>query len=111
MVLTQIQISTQLNEDINDYCNATGVPKMRFIRRTVQEFLSIVTPENVSKDLTPLSYQRGSTPYTAQIRLSMIEEEHDKLKMIATAAGVPIAVLVRAILSDRLRSHDCEVIA
>lgn len=111
MVLTQIQISTQLNADINDYCNATGVPKMRFIRRTVQEFLSIVTPENVSKDLTPLSYQRGATHYTAQIRLSMIEEEHDKLKMIATAAGVPIAVLVRAILSDRLRSHDCEVIA
>lgn len=107
MMKTRIPITKDLENDLNRCRDRTGIPVLRIVKMAVLDFVHVANVDDIAP-ITAEKIHRGDLG-RASVRLDLDPENHDKLKQLATAAGIPTTELVRSIVKIRVRTLNRKI--
>lgn len=104
---TRIPITQELEHELNRCRDRTGIPALRLVKMAVLDFIQICSVDEIAP-MSPEKIHRGDLG-RASVRLDLDPESHEKLKQLATAAGIPTTELVRSIVKIRVRTLNRKI--
>lgn len=107
MMKTRIPITRELENDLNRCRDRTGIPVLRIVKMAVLDFVHVCDVDDIAP-ITAEKIHRGDLG-RASVRLDIDPKNHEKLKELAAAAGIPTAELVRSIIKTRVRTLNRKI--